>query len=166
MMKAIFIRALLAITILVCFDSCSVTTANTQSSDSSSTKPASISNKVQSRYIGDAPRNRILLLGNEQISESDFGGVERWYAVDNYGDFYVRFQVGYFIDNQIGFVLYEGGSQGVVAKYYRQGLDRRWDWDNYSIVINSDGIGLYYDFSISDDDGKAKPRTMFRMRKF
>ena len=168
MTKKTFIRMLLAAISLVCFASCSITMDQ---------KSASSSSKTKTRYIEDTPRNRVLYLGDEQISESEFGGVERWYAVDKYGDekTNVRFQVGYFIDNQIGFVLYEGASRGEIATYQRQGLDRRWDWGSYyrdgsfryrySLVIEPDGTGLYYDFSTSKD-GTSKARGVYKMRKF
>ncbi len=48
-----------------------------------------------------------------------------------------------------GFVLYDGGDEGELTHYSRQGLDRRWDWGEngqYSFVITPDGNGRYYDF--------------------
>lgn len=127
----------------------------------------------KTRYIEDTPRNRTLNLSGLKISETEYGGVERWYAVDKYGDekVNVRFQVGYFKENQTGFILFEGGSQGELALYHRDGLDLRWDWGRnasgyrYSIVIQPDGTGLYYDFSTSVD-GTSKPRDIYKMRKF
>ncbi|MBO4640157.1 MAG: hypothetical protein J5710_10420 [Treponema sp.] len=124
-------------------------------------------------------RDRILILDGISISETAFGGVERWYAVDkyNYDSFVdeVRFQVGYFKENNIGFVLYGNGTEGEEAYFSRQGLDLRWDWGSYSrdgsdrfrysFVIEPDGTGLYYDFSTSTD-GTSKPRGIYKVRKF
>lgn len=125
-------------------------------------------------------RDRMLSIGGYSVSETDFGGVERWYAVDkyNYDSLVdeVRFQVGYFLQNGIGFVLYGNGTVGEEAYFSRQGLDLRWDWGThyrtdgqsefiYSFVIEPDGTGLYYDFSTSTD-GTAKPRGIYRVRKF
>lgn len=124
-------------------------------------------------------RDRQLSLNGYSVSESDFGGVERWYAVDkyNYDSFIdeVRFQVGYFKNNNIGFILYGNGVVGEEAYFSRQGLDLRWDWGNYerdgeskfrySFVIEADGTGLYYDFSTSKD-GTAKPRGIYKVHKF
>ena len=123
-------------------------------------------------------RDRNLTLGEYTVSETAFGGVERWYAVDKYNyddDDEVRFQVGYFKENNIGFVLYGDGTVGVEAHFSRQGLDLRWDRGNYyrddssrfrySFVIEPDGTGLYYDFSTSTD-GTAKPRGIYKTSKF
>lgn len=120
-------------------------------------------------------KNRDLIISGY----SDFGGCERWYAIDkyNYDEFIeeVRFQVGYFNSNNIGFVLYEDGIIGEVANFSRQGLDLRWDWGDYerdgssryrySFVIQPDGTGFYYDFSISEN-GVAKPRDIYKCKKF
>lgn len=75
---------------------------------------------------------RELNLSGISVSETDFGGTVRWYAVDkyNYYDFVeeIRFQVGYFNnDNSMGFVLYGNGTDGELAYFSRQGLDLRWD---------------------------------------
>ena len=79
-------------------------------------------------------RDRQLSLSGYTVFESDFGGVERWYAVEKYNyDSLVdeiRFQVGYFKENNIGFVLYGNGTTGEEAYFSRQGLDFRWDWGN------------------------------------
>ena len=123
--------------------------------------------------------DRELLLGEFKISESDFGGTVRWYAVDkyNYDNLVdkIRFQVGYFKENNIGFILYEDGTIGEEAYFSRDGLNLRWDWGSYkrigsekyryTFVIEPDGTGLYYDFSTSTD-GSAKPRGIYKVRKF
>ena len=124
-------------------------------------------------------RDRLLSLNGYTISETNFGGIERQYAVDkyNYDSLVdeVRFQVGYFRENNIGFVLYGNGTTGEEAYFSRQGLDLRWDWGSYyrdgsiryrySFVIEPDGTGLYYDFSTSTD-GVSKPRGIYKVHKF
>lgn len=138
-----------------------------------------ISCSLSSKYIDNTPRNRNLILDNYHVSENDYGGVERWYAVDKYNlgsaAHKVRFQVGYFKENLIGFILYEGGIVGEEVVFSRQGLDLRWDWGSYyrdgsfkfrySFVIEPDGTGLYYDFSTSKD-GTAKARGVYKTYKF
>ena len=117
--------------------------------------------------VNPYPRDRILTLSGTKVSETEFGGVERWYAVDKYnssGNGGVRFQVGYFKENGIGFVLYEDGTIGEEAVFYRQGLNLRWDWKNYAIVIKPDGTGLYYDFSYQSTD--VKPTGLYQTYKF
>lgn len=62
---------------------------------------------------------------------------------------------------------------GVEAYFSRDGLNLRWDWGSdgygtnfkYSFIIEPDGTGLYYDFSTSKD-GTAKPRGIYKVRKF
>jgi len=69
--------------------------------------------------------------------------------------------------NRLGFVLYDGTNTGDIVIYRRDGLDRRWDWgapgSSYSFVIETDGTGLYYDFSTADDDGfKSNADDIFK----
>ena len=121
------------------------------------------------KYIEDAPRNRALNLSGKLYFETDFGGVERWYAVDKYSSSgKVQFQVGYFRDNpNFGFVLYEGGTQGEIAIVIRDGLDLRWSWFNlgeYAIVVKPNGTALYYDFKSQEKN--VAPRESFRVYKF
>ena len=118
------------------------------------------------QYIENTPRHRVLELSGKLYSETDYGGVERWFAVDKYdSDGEVRFQIGYFKDEpSLGFVLYEGGTQGTLAIVYRSGLNLRWDWSNYAIVLESNGTALYYDFSSQQTN--VKPRELFRAYKF
>lgn len=123
--------------------------------------------------VPSTSRERVLSISGYSISETEFGGVERWYAVDkyNYDSLIdeVRFQVGYFKNNNIGFILYGNGTSGEEAYFSRDGLNLRWDWGSngygtsykYSFVIEPDGTGLYYDFSTSKD-GTAKPRDVYK----
>lgn len=132
---------------------------------------------VSCASMPSASRDRLLSINGCVVSETNFGGVERWYAVDryNYDSLVdeVRFQVGYFLENGIGFILYGNGTVGEDAYFSRQGLDLRWDWGidgygtsyKYSFLIEPDGTGLYYDFSASKD-GTAKPRGFYKVHKF
>jgi len=170
--KRNFFIALTFITFIVLSFACASTdgistTSNYSGSSSSSTAYSYNSPKK------NLSNTRQLTLDTYSISETDLGGVERWYAVDKYSsNSAVRLQVGYFKERTIGFVLYEDGTVGVEARFSRQGLDLRWDWGsdgangyNYAFVIQPDGTGLYYDFSTSTD-GKAKPREFYKMVKF
>ncbi len=122
------------------------------------------------KYIEDAPRDRVLKLSGKLYSETDYGGVERWFALDKYNreSTKVRFQVGYFKDEpNLGFVLYEGGSQGELAIVIRDGLDLRWSWfklGEYAIVLKSDGTAYYYDFKSQEKN--VPPKETFRVYKF
>ena len=122
-------------------------------------------------------KDRTLTLSGFSFLETEYGGVERWYAVDkyNYDSLVdeVRFQVGHFIYNSsLGFILYGKGTTGEEAYFSRDGLNLRWDWGHdgikgymYSFIIEPDGTGLYYDFSTSKD-GIAKPRGIYKTKKF
>ena len=91
--------------------------------------------------VPSTSRERVLSISGYSISETDFGGVERWYAVDkyNYDSLIdeVRFQVGYFKNNNIGFILYGNGTSGEEAYFSRDGLNLRWDWG--SIISRKSG---------------------------
>ena len=57
------------------------------------------------------------------------------------------------------------------TRFQIQGIERRWDWclksDGFydcAFVISVDGRGRYYNFRGSDD-GKAKPRDLFKCEK-
>ena len=67
----------------------------------------------------------------------------------------LRAEVGRFGDSSfsdVGYILYDGGYEGELALYTRTGLQHRWDWGpvkgtEYALVIQTDGTGLYYDFT-------------------
>lgn len=113
------------------------------------------------------PRDRELFLSEKRVSEADFGGVERWVAFDKYNSVDNRkviFQVGYFKNNNIGFVLFEGGTKGEYALFYRDGINLRWDWENFSIIIEPNGTGFYYDFK--SETRIVKPSGIYNVEKF
>lgn len=112
------------------------------------------------------PNDRTLRLSGKTISEAQDGGVVRWLAVDKYGsnNHDVRFQIGFFKDTGRGFVLFEGGTLGEYAYFSREGLNLRWDWGNYSILLKPDGTCLYYDFSYQITD--VKPSGHYSCYKF
>lgn len=141
--------------------------------------PSIIETPMPNKTLMTTKKNRDLFISGYKVNEQEFGGCERWYAVDYSNilgeDDIVRFQVGYFKDNNIGFILYEDETVGEEAIYYRQGLELRWDWGydenddsswyRYSFIIKPDGTGLYYDFSTSED-GIASPREFYKCTKF
>lgn len=114
--------------------------------------------------------SRTLILDNNTISELDTdNGFTAWFCKDYVYGGKVLVEVGYFDINgeRYGFILYDGGYTGEITTFYRDGLHYRWDWgkDNeYSFVIKTDGVGLYYDFS-SSKDGTAKPREVYSAYK-
>ena len=66
----------------------------------------------------------------------------------------------------VGFVLYDGGYSGKYSFHEREGLHHSWTWgDNYEFVIESDGKGLYYDFSTVPEGESTEPRELFKCYK-
>jgi len=69
----------------------------------------------------------------------------------------------------LGFVLYDGTNAGDIATYRRDGLTHRWDWgddgNSYSIIIKTDGTGLYYDFRTAKDGKKTKADDIFKCKR-
>ena len=79
-------------------------------------------------------------------------------------------EFGYFCldGTTYGFVLYDGGDEGEITHYSRQGLDRRWDWGEngqYSFVITPDGNGRYYDFTNVPAGESTKPAGIYKAYK-
>ena len=99
---------------------------------------------------------RSIILNGKTISEDEVGGFVSWFCYDFvYEEKGILLEVGTFGDpklNGIGYILFDGGYTGVSTFYRRTGLEHRWDWggpndNDYAFVIQSDGTGLYYDFS-------------------
>ncbi len=74
-------------------------------------------------------------------------------------------EVGTF-ENQLwektGFVLYEGSNKGKLTHYKREGLNRRWDWDKYSVIIKPDGGGAYLDFTNVPAGESTHPDSVYK----
>ncbi|ADK81925.1 hypothetical protein [Sediminispirochaeta smaragdinae] len=97
---------------------------------------------------------RTIILNGEEISEEDVGGFISWYGQDFIEAGPIIVEVGFFGDPNLeglGFILYDGGFTGELTYYRRTGLEHRWDWGpnetDYAFVIQTDGTGLYYDFT-------------------
>ncbi|MCO6360830.1 hypothetical protein [Roseivirga pacifica] len=129
-----------------------------------STKPASLT--------PTGPRT--IVLNGENWSEEIAGTFSSWYCYDlinteTLGKGPIRFEVGLFGNSSfsdVGFLLYDGGYSGVLTTYRREGLEHRWDWgpngNEYAFIIQTDGTGLYYDFSI---EAKSKPKALYKCAK-
>ena len=63
-------------------------------------------------------------------------------------------------DEKTGKIKVSGKS--LETKYYLDGIDHRWDWDNYSFVIEPDGDAAYYVFS---DEETTTPDHNFTCRQ-
>ena len=118
-----------------------------------------------------------------ELSEGETkNGFTSWNCYDfgtyNFKREAVLLEVGYYIntysdDNyKMGFLLYDGTNTGISIMYSRQGLNHRWDWPagesfedgSYSFIMETDGTGLYYDFTI-EKEGKPKQIFTCKVRK-
>ena len=70
-----------------------------------------------------------------------------------------------FQEHKLGFILFDGRKESVMALYKREGINHRWDWEegHYSFVIKPDGTGLYYDFT-NVKSGTTKARDVFKCK--
>ncbi len=114
----------------------------------------------------------IILDGNDTISERDFGKFISWQCRDYYDGGKTLVEVGIFEDplyEEYGFVLYDGGNKGKTTGYIRAGLNHRWNWSsdfgNYSIVIEPDGTGRYYDFTNVPEGESTTSKAIYKCTK-
>ena len=111
---------------------------------------------------------RTIIVSDEAISEDDVGGFTSWYCKDFIREERIVVEVGFFGDihwNMFGFILYDGGYTGDITMYQRSGLEHRWDWgpnSYYTIIIKTDGTGLYYDFSSVSPGESTKARDVYK----
>ena len=61
----------------------------------------------------------------------------------------------------IGEVEFAGATKW--ASFSIQGVNRRWDWNlgKDMMVITPGGRGMYFNFRLADDEGRAKPSHLF-----
>jgi hypothetical protein len=116
--------------------------------------------------------SRTLILNGESVSEEDVGKFISWYCVDYVNENRILLEVGFFGDTKLkglGFILYDGGYTGEFTQYRRTGVQHRWDWgpngNDYAFVIQSDDIGLYYDFSSSNYNESTSASEVYKCYK-
>ncbi len=116
---------------------------------------------------------RTIVLDGKTFDEESAGGFVSWTCKDPFYIGPVRVEVGHFGGEgfkNLGFVLFDGGYEGVLTAYRRAGIERRWNWEendtayHYSFIIKTDGTGLYYDFTIADENGRTGPKDEYDCR--
>ncbi len=114
----------------------------------------------------------MLTLGDTKVTSGELGGIESWQCTDNEYTSKVLMELGFFKDpsySDIGFILYDGTNTGDETDYRRNGLDHRWNWgvneSNFSFVIQTDGTGLYYDFTGVPTGEKISAKDVYHCRK-
>jgi hypothetical protein len=108
-------------------------------------------------------------LSGKTYSETELGNFVSWRCRELIRGESTLVEVGVFTKDELdkfGFVLYDGGDSGVLARYQRQGLNQRWDWGpgggKFSIIIKPDGTGLYYDFSSVPSGETTKANDIYK----
>lgn len=113
---------------------------------------------------------RTLIINDREISATETdNGFTSWYCTDWYDDFRTKVlvEVGYFdlYGSRFGFVLYDGGYVGELALFSRDGLDYRWQWDDYSIIVTNEGTARYYNFRGAEEGESRKPSAVYKAYK-
>lgn len=123
-------------------------------------------------FTDEGPRT--IQLGTQFYSEADLGKFVSWACKEPNNGREIKVEVGYFHSPKFegkGFVLFDGGYKGELTSYRRTGLEHRWDWggkskNEYPFVIQTDGTGLYYDFTILKEKSPTDPRADYKCSKW
>ena len=85
---------------------------------------------------------------NDWFAQSGLSTPHMWcrtyFDVDYYADSVMYLWRG--VEPGGGGILMASG-QRISANYRLQGVQHRWDWQNYSITVSPNGQGYYYDWS-------------------
>lgn len=102
-------------------------------------------------------------------------GFTSWYCIDYPYDTELGLEFGYYSDSRyegiFGFLLYDGGDEGIRTYYQRVGLEHHWSWggsdeeESFTFVIDPQGYGRYYDFTNVPDGESTKPSAVYVVRK-
>lgn len=165
-MRNILILILIIATLLVSCES--LDSLNSSSADSSEISSNSIDKSV-SPTLETSSNPRTIILDGEYYNEEETGEFISWeckaysYSANVHDN--TLLEVGYFSNPEFegkGFLLFDGGNSGIKTFYERYGVNRRWDWDKYSIVIEPDGIGSYYDFTNVPTGGTTSASGLYK----
>ena len=150
--------------ILAVSSSCATTTMGDDSSPFG--RVFSSDSNERQIYLFDSSSNKSVTISNKDTDS----GFTTWECEGSIYGGKTLIEFGYFsLDGTTyGFVLYDGGDEGEITHYSRQGLDRRWDWGangQYSFVITPDGNGRYYDFTNVPAGESTKPSGIYKAYK-
>ena len=73
---------------------------------------------------------------------------KKWDCYDRFGDGKYLLRIGYVpeISDSKGILFLKGSSDsGINTTHSLRGVQHFWKWDSYTIVIESDGTGYFYD---------------------
>ena len=73
---------------------------------------------------------------------------KKWDCFDIFDDYYLL-SVGYIpdISDSRGVLFLKDAKEPIDTVHALIGVQHRWDWDDYSIIIQASGTGMFYDFS-------------------
>ncbi len=124
--------------------------------------------------LGVQPQGpRSIVLDGLELTESEPGEFDTWKCEDYVARSGVIVELGKLnASSETGFILFDGTNAGALASYRRQGLDHRWNWGlnseesyDFSIIVRTDGTGLYYDFTAVDPGENITARDVFYCRR-
>tara|TARA_R110002096_G_scaffold279095_3_gene473280 strand:- start:3585 stop:4025 length:441 start_codon:yes stop_codon:yes gene_type:complete len=119
----------------------------------------------------DPENPRVITIDKKAYQENQYTS---WRCYKNLLSTKVLVEVGRFNNqenNKGGFIIYEGGDTGEAIAYKRAGLNHRWDWNkvdgsySYTLVIDPEGNGLYYDFSGSKNESSQEAKANYKCKK-
>ena len=91
---------------------------------------------------------------------------KKWNCYDFvYGGYILS--IGYVpeISDSRGVLFLKGSSNsGIDTTHSLRGVQHRWEWDDYIIVIESDGIGHFYDFTGAKSGEERASKEVYKCR--
>ena len=91
---------------------------------------------------------------------------KKWDCYDWRGVKYIL-RVGYVpeISDSKGILFLKGSHEsGIDTTHSLRGVQHRWEWDDYIIVIESDGIGHFYDFTGAKSGEERASKEVYKCR--
>ena len=78
---------------------------------------------------------------------------KKWNCYDRFDGYYLL-SVGYIpeLSDSRGILFLKNSESGIDTIHSLQGVQHYWIWEDFQIVIKSDGTGLFYDFSGAEPD--------------
>ena len=73
---------------------------------------------------------------------------KKWNCYDRFDGYYLL-SVGYIpeLSDSRGILFLKDSESGIDTIHSLQGVQHHWEWDDFKIVIQSDGDGYFYDFT-------------------
>ena len=88
---------------------------------------------------------------------------KKWDCFDIFGEKYLL-SVGYIpeISDSRGVLFLKDAKEPIDTVHALIGVQHHWEWDEFKIVIQSDGRGAFYDFTGADVGEERMPRESYK----